>query len=76
MSTTNLLSTYTDFSQLEKVEEKVGYEIRALESFQNAYTFEGMNIVDSKELDAEGNVIASIRRSVWNMRTEPAVLSI
>lgn len=58
LSSTNLLSTYTDFSQLEKVEEKVGYEIRALESFQNAYTFEGMNIVDSKELDAEGNVIA------------------
>lgn len=58
LASTNLLDAYTDFSQLEKVEKKVGYEVRALETFQNAYTFQSMNIVDGKELDTEGNVIA------------------
>lgn len=43
--------TYTDYADLEKAEEKLGYAVDSVEQFTNGYSFEDINI---NELEAYG----------------------
>lgn len=47
----------TDFAQLENIESKAGFSIKALENFQNGYTFINMWIQESVDHDENDNVL-------------------
>ncbi len=46
-----------NFSKLEKLEEKAGFSVKAIEEFQNGYKFSDMTIDYNSDHDENGNVI-------------------
>ena len=52
----NRIDTRTsNFEDLTKIEEEAGMDITAIESFSNGYTFDYMEVGESKTQDEEGN---------------------
>lgn len=47
----------TDFAQLENMENKAGFSIKALENFQNGYIFTKMWVAESVDHDEDDNVL-------------------
>ena len=54
----------TDFAKLDSMVDKLGYEVKAIESFQNGFTFENMNIGNTTGMDDDGNAVASYKE-LW-----------
>lgn len=52
------LSAVTDFDQLFKLEEMAGFEVDAVETFSNGYTFSEMYIDNYTGLDSGNNVVS------------------
>lgn len=50
-----------DFSKLEKLEEKAGFSVKAVEQFQNGYQFSDMSIDHNADHDENGNVIGQYK---------------
>ena len=48
---------YNNFEQLSEAEARAGFSIKAVKSFQNGYTFSGMNVSDTNAKDEEGNTL-------------------
>lgn len=46
---------YTKYSDLEKAEKKIGYEVKAPESFSNGFEFDGITVVSIADTDDDGN---------------------
>lgn len=58
-SSTNRLKAYHSYADMDKVYKKAGYQIKAVESFQNGYTFEEANVSEEKATDEAGNAVAT-----------------
>lgn len=52
---------FRNFGQLSEAESKAGYEIKAVDSFGNGYSFSGMSIDYAQELDEGGNVLGEYK---------------
>lgn len=50
-----------DFSKLKSMESKAGFSIKALENFQNGYTFTEMHVAESIDHDENDNVLAKYK---------------
>lgn len=50
-----------DFSKLDKYEEEVGFSVKALEKFQNEYTFVEMVIDNNSKCDENGNSVMDFK---------------
>lgn len=48
---------YESFDQLTEAQENAGFHIKAVESFQNGYTFSSMYVHDTKGQDEDGNTL-------------------
>lgn len=48
---------FKSFEQLSEAETSAGFSIKAVESFQNGYTFSNMCVSDTKGLDEDGNTL-------------------
>ena len=48
---------YNNFEQLSEAEARAGFSVKAVKSFQNGYTFSGMNVSDTNAKDEEGNTL-------------------
>ena len=46
---------YHDFSRLGEAERDAGFQVKAVETFQNGYTFSEVSLHDTKGVDKEGN---------------------
>lgn len=53
---------YSLFQQLEEAEANAGFTVKAVESFQNGYTFSDISVSDTKGLDEEGNVLETYKQ--------------
>ena len=47
---------YTDYSDLEKAEEKAGYSVSIPEAFSNGYSFDGISLVYYADADDDNNL--------------------
>lgn len=47
----------TDFAQLESMESKAGFSVKALEDFKNGYNFSKMWVQENKDHDKDDNVL-------------------
>ncbi|MGN1180364.1 MAG: hypothetical protein ACI4SD_04045 [Suilimivivens sp.] len=52
---------FESYKQLAQAEEKAGFSIKAVETFQNGYTFSGMDVSDTNAVDEEGNTIENYK---------------
>ncbi len=48
---------FKNFEQLSEAKAKAGFSIKAVKSFQNGYTFSGMDVSDTNAKDEEGNTL-------------------
>jgi hypothetical protein len=61
VSGTNAMDIVKDFSKLEQQEKKLGYDVKALECFDNGYLFSKMSVDVTKALDESGNQVGSYK---------------
>lgn len=52
---------YTEFENLQKAEEKAGFQINALEEFSNGYAFSEMCVQDIKDVGEADNVMQTYK---------------
>lgn len=57
-SSSNARPDYTRYEDLEKAEAKAGVSAYAPESFLNGYEFKGINVINNKDTDEDGNAVA------------------
>lgn len=49
----------TDFSKVNDFKDKLGFDVKIKESYQNGFAFKNMNLAESAGLDDDGNTVAS-----------------
>lgn len=49
----------TDFSKVDNFKDKLGYDVKIKESFQNGFTFKDMKFAKTSGIDDDGNTVAS-----------------
>lgn len=52
---------YTEFTDLAKAEEKAGYQVKAIEAFQNGYHFTELSVSHYTEWDDNDNAVAQYK---------------
>ena len=52
---------YKSFSDLDKAEAKLGYQVDAVEAFENGYRFEEMSVRDVQGQDENGNAVYTFK---------------
>lgn len=57
---------YKNFEQLSEAEAEAGFSIKAVESFQNGYTFSEMDVSDTNAKDEEGNTLDNYKEIAIN----------
>lgn len=53
---------FESFEELSKAQASAGFSIKAVERFQNGYTFSGMCVNDTKGLDENGNTLEQYKQ--------------
>ncbi|MFA9463291.1 MAG: hypothetical protein ACERKN_03255 [Velocimicrobium sp.] len=61
VSSSNFINNESSFSKLPKEEKRLGYEVKAIETFQNGYNFKEMSVDDVQGMDADNNQVATYR---------------
>ncbi len=61
VSRSNIFNVERDFSKLDKLEEEIGYDVKAVQSFENGYTFQNMEAEDVEGLDENNNKVATYK---------------
>lgn len=56
-SSSSPLNAVKEFSKLEKLEQKLGYDVHVVEEVAYGYKFDSMQVVNVKGRDADGNVM-------------------
>ena len=52
---------YKSFSDLDKAEAKLGYQVDAVETFANGYRFKSMSVTDVQGSDENGNAVYTFK---------------
>ena len=52
---------YKSFSDLDKAEAKLGYQVDAVETFENGYRFKSMSVTDVQGEDESGNAVYTFK---------------
>ncbi len=58
-SSISLNHKYNSYGDLDKAEERLGYEVDAVEGFENGYQFRGITVDKTDAIDEEGNTLYS-----------------
>ena len=56
MGGSSSIPDYTEFSDLAKAEETIGYDVKAVENFDNGYRFQSISIMDEALMNEVGEV--------------------
>ncbi len=54
----------TNFSKVDEFKDKLGYDVKVKESYQNGFSFKSMNLSTSSGLDDDGNTVTNYRE-LW-----------
>ena len=49
------------YEDIEKAEKDLGFEVQAVKTFNNGYTFKDLDIIENKGVDDEGNVMENYK---------------
>jgi len=61
VSSSSPFNVERDFSKLDNLEEKIGYEVKAVKAFDNGYAFSNMEADDTQGLDEDNNKVATYK---------------
>jgi len=68
--------TYTDFSKVDNLQKKLGYNVKVKESYQNGFAFKEMNLGETSGMDEDGNTVGSYKDLCLNYERENEKLNV